>query len=155
MRFWRISNHADLSGVGGLRAAARWHNRGRPIVYLAESPPGALIEILVHLEFSSPASLPRGYRLLAVETDDDIPIADHPALPADWASRADQTRAIGDNWLAHGATALFRAPSAIMPCVYNILLNPLHPDAAKIRITGAWEAPFDARLFKKTPERPT
>jgi RES domain-containing protein len=50
MALWRISNHADPSGRGGLTASARWHNQGRSIVYPAETPAGALIEILVHLE---------------------------------------------------------------------------------------------------------
>ena len=33
MRLWRISNHASLSGEGGLHASGRWHTRGRRVVY--------------------------------------------------------------------------------------------------------------------------
>ncbi|WP_207458209.1 RES family NAD+ phosphorylase [Azospirillum sp. SYSU D00513] len=147
MKLWRISNPADLRGIGGLRAGARWHNRGRPIVYLAESAPGASLEILVHQEISSPADLPDGYRLLTVEVDDGVLPANCPDLPEDWREREALTRAIGDQWLAEGASALLRVPSAIMPDVHNILLNPLHPDAAKARIVSSRLAPFDRRLF--------
>lgn len=151
MRLWRISNHADLQGVGGLRAGARWHNRGRPIVYLAESPPGALIEILVHQEVASPAALPDRYRLLTVAVEDGVVPLDAPPLPPDWAERTEVTRAVGDVWLANGRSALLRVPSAIMPDVHNVLLNPLHPDTGRLRITDVQDVPFDPRLFKTVP----
>ena len=151
MRLWRISNHADLQGVGGLRAGARRHNRGRPIVYLAESPPGALIEILVHQEIASPAALPDRYRLLTVAVEDGLLPLDAPSLSPDWPERTEVTRALGDAWLANGQSALLRVPSAIMPDVYNVLLNPLHPDAGKLRITDVQDVPFDPRLFNTVP----
>jgi len=48
MELWRISNYADLSGGGGLQAAGRWHTRGKRIVYLADHPASAVLEMLVH-----------------------------------------------------------------------------------------------------------
>ena len=50
MELWRISNYADLSGIGGLKAAGRWHSQGRRIVYLADHPSSALLEMLVHMD---------------------------------------------------------------------------------------------------------
>ena len=47
MFLWRISNHSALDGRGGLYAPARWHSQGHPVVYLATSPAGALVEVLV------------------------------------------------------------------------------------------------------------
>jgi hypothetical protein len=41
MVLWRISRHRDLRGIGGLKAAGRWHYAGDPIVYLAETPAAA------------------------------------------------------------------------------------------------------------------
>lgn len=52
MDLWRITNHTTLNGEGGRRYAARWHTAGSHTVYLAASPPGALLEILLHLELS-------------------------------------------------------------------------------------------------------
>ena len=63
---WRISNHPSLSGEGGLHFSARWHTAGRRIVYLAESPAGAMVEALVHLELDE-TDWPRAYHLLQVE----------------------------------------------------------------------------------------
>ena len=70
MFLWRISNHSTLDGRGGLHAAARWHSQGYAIVYLAASPAGALVEVLVHLELD-PQRLPASYRMLKAEAPDE------------------------------------------------------------------------------------
>ena len=70
MRLWRISDHADLTGEGGLLASGRWHSRGSRIVYLADHPASALVEVLVHLEVES-EDIPSSYQLVAVDLSDD------------------------------------------------------------------------------------
>jgi RES domain-containing protein len=50
IRHWRISNYADLRGLGGLKAAACWDHRGATVVYTSETASGALLEMMVHLE---------------------------------------------------------------------------------------------------------
>ena len=71
MRLWRISNHASLSGDGGLYASGRWHTRGRRVVYLADHPASALLEVMVHLEIDA-EDLPTHYQLLGVEVPDGL-----------------------------------------------------------------------------------
>jgi RES domain-containing protein len=63
MEVWRISNYVDLSGSGGVRAGGRWHSRGKRIVYLADHPASAVLEMLVHIDRDL---LPATYRLLRV-----------------------------------------------------------------------------------------
>lgn len=145
MILWRISNHADLRGIGGLKAAGRWHSRGRPVVYLAGSQPGALLEVLVHIEVTRVEDLPTHYTLLKIVGD--APITDCPALPDSWVEKPAMTRRIGDEWLAKGETCLLRVPSAIIPGVWNLLLNPLHAEASWFKIEEAMRVPFDRRLF--------
>ena len=70
-RLWRISNHASLSGDGGLYASGRWHTRGRRVVYLADHPASALLEVMVHLEIDA-EDLPTHYQLLGVDVPDDL-----------------------------------------------------------------------------------
>lgn len=148
MFLWRISNHAALDGRGGLIASARWHTQGRSIVYLAESPAGALVEHLVHLELN-PARLPKFYRLLKAEAPDDLSARTVAAadLPSNWINDQVATRTTGDEWLASGNSALLRVPSAILPETLNVLLNPEHADASRIRILWHAEHPWDARLL--------
>lgn len=68
---WRISNYLSLSGEGGLHFSARWHTAGHRIVYLAESPAGALVEALVHLELGA-EDWPRSYQLLQADWPDKL-----------------------------------------------------------------------------------
>lgn len=148
MRLWRISNHASLSGDGGLLAPARWHSRGKRVVYLADHPASALLEVIVHLEVRA-ESMPDGFQLLKIDVPNDLAV-DEPGqgeLPADWRESILLTRKIGDGWLNRGGTSLLRVPSVIVPEANNYLLNPAHVDAARIVIVSAVRAPFDPRLM--------
>ena len=148
MILWRISNHADLLGLGGLYASARWHTRGRPIVYLAESSTAALLETLVHLEVDA-NHRPERYQLLKVQADDSMHVerVEPDALPEDWQARHDVTQRIGDDWLQRANSAVLRVPSAIAPETWNWLLNPRHKEASLVRILSADEHRYDWRLF--------
>ena len=146
---WRISGFNSLSGEGGLKYSARWHTAGHRVVYLAESPAGALIEHLVHLELSE-KSWPAFYDLMQVTAPDGIQVETF-SLPASdaWKRLPIVTRNLGDEWLRSERTALARVPSAIMPNTWNFLLNPDHPEAAEIRIIQIARADYDPRLFAK------
>jgi RES domain-containing protein len=147
MRLWRISNHATLSGDGGLYASGRWHSKGRRVVYLAEHPASALLELLVHLEIDV-EDFPTHFQLLAIDAPDGVAVTavDETSLPPDWRDQPSVTRARGDDWLRAGATALLRVPSAIVPTASNTLLNPTHADAMRLSIVSVVSAPFDRRL---------
>jgi RES domain-containing protein len=149
MLLWRISNHASLEGEGGLIASARWHTRGHPVLYLAETPAGALVEVLVHLELD-PTHLPRSYKLLKAEAPDDIPLraVGKADLAPDWTRDLLATRTLGDEWLRSRDTILLRVPSAIVPETCNLLLNPRHADAARIRVIFHRDYPWDKRLLE-------
>jgi RES domain-containing protein len=148
MQVWRINNHATLDGGGGLRASARWHSRGRPIVYCAPNPATALLEMLVHCELEA-GDLPIRYQLLKIDIPDDIPYETVALanLPADWRCNNSLTQQIGDAWLVAGRTALLTMPSAIVPETDNILINPIHPDSRRIRIIGSQPGRLDERLL--------
>jgi len=147
LELWRISNFHSLSGEGGLRYSARWHTAGRPVVYLATSPAGAMIEVLVHLELSED-DLPAAYTLLKIETSASVAIAELRVTREDWKTNLALSRRLGDEWLKSGKTALARVPSAILPNTFNYLLNPLHHDAKHVRIAGSTGANFDPRLLR-------
>lgn len=150
MQLWRISNYASLSGEGGLYFEGRWHTIGLPILYLAASPAGAMIEILVHLELDE-GPLPTHYQLLQVSTPDYLPVENlapdhsfHQVCTLELAA----TRAFGTAWLKSGRTALAQVPSAILPATSNYLLNPSHPDASLLKIEAVLSAAFDPRFFR-------
>src|ERR1700760_2867377 len=134
MILWRISNYADLLGIGGLYASARWHTGGRPIVYLAENPSSALLEVLVHLE-TDEDQRPDSYQLLKLEAEDGVAFetVEPASLSPEWMANEAETQSVGDEWLAGKRTALLRVPSAITPETWNWVLNPRHADAGRIR----------------------
>lgn len=143
--YWRISNYTDLSGIGGTLAAGRWHHKGQPIVYLADSPATALLEVLVHFEMSID-ELPDRFTLLRVE----LPSTLHKAsieghLPDDWHQRQQLTRSLGSQWLREGSTLLLSVPTAIVPHNCNYLFNPHHPEASLAKLSVE-QFPVDPRL---------
>src|ERR1043166_2388596 len=149
MRLWRVSNHADLSGEGGRRVAARWHERGRPAVYLAEHPALALLETLVHLDVD-PDELPSHYQLLTVEVADAVAVeelSEAQLARIDWRNAPQDTRMLTRAWFDERRTALLRVPSAIVPDAFNYLLNPLHPEAVRTSIVARQRVEFDVRMF--------
>jgi RES domain-containing protein len=147
---WRISNYLDLSGQGGLRAPARWHNAGKPVVYTASSPASALLEVLVHLELGDLEHLPDSYQLIRIDVPDNISMTefDESGLDPAWRKLPALTRAVGDEWLEESASALLSIPSAIVPHTQNYLINPAHRDTKRIKIKSHGNFPFDFRLFQ-------
>jgi RES domain-containing protein len=147
MELWRISNYADLSGIGGVRASGRWHSQGRRVVYLADHPSSALLEMLVHMDRDL---IPPTYQLLRIVLPSDIAIevVGVDELSVDWRTETTMSRQIGDWWLDRSTSALLQVPSAISRHGNNFLLNPAHPDAVKIAVAEIVRAPFDSRLLK-------
>jgi len=150
MILWRISNYVDLKGVGGLRTPGRWHFAGQPIVYLAEHPALALLEILVHMEIGSVSQLPDGYQLLRVDVGEDIAVAEIAStdIPDDWQQNLAWTRSAGTQWLQTKTSALLKVPSAVVPFAHNFLLNPAHPEADLVRIVDTMHVKHDSRILK-------
>jgi RES domain-containing protein len=144
MVLWRISRHRDLSGIGGLRAAGRWHYAGYLIVYLAETPASALLEVCVH---TSANDAPPEFMLLKIEGPDvNAPSVETRELPQDWRTRLEVTRDVGTAWLKKNKSVLLRVPSALVPETVNFLFNPSDTQAKKFHITDVFSYPFDPRL---------
>jgi RES domain-containing protein len=140
---WRLCRapYATLDGDGARRFGGRWNSPGRPVVYLAEHPALALVEVLVHLDLV-PDSLPDDYVMLRAALPDDPPPEQvGPQGAAD-------PRAFGDAWLARRAVPVLRVPSVLVPQAANLLLDPLHPAARAARIVAVEPFRFDPRLLR-------
>src|ERR1700740_2365327 len=121
MILWRIRRHRDLSGIRGLRAAGRWHYAGIPIVYLAETPASALLEVCVH---TSANDVPPEFTLLKIEGPNvRVPSIGVDTLPKGWRTDLEITRDLGTSWLGKNETAILRVPRAIVPQTINCLFT--------------------------------
>lgn len=141
------SGQEALSGEGGLRASARWHTRGRRIVYTATSTPLATLEIAVNLR--QPSVIP-DYVVVEVDVpDDDILALSAEDLPTGWDTRDTEpvvSRTIGDRWLEGEVSLALQIPSVVVPGQNNVLINPLHPHFARVSFTDPLPFPFDPRI---------
>ncbi len=142
MIVYRISNHADLSGAGGLRAPGRWNSLGRRIVYCSSSVALCQMEMLVHVEREL---IPDSYRLLTIELPDEMTVFE-PELPDEWQQDVSISRTVFEEFCVLGSAAIMRAPSAIVPEDRNYLINPLHPDARMITVLANKQYEYDERL---------
>ena len=148
MILWRISNHADLSGLGGVYRSGRWHHAGVPVVYLSESPALALLEVMANFDLG-PDEFPANYRLLEVDCASiGVLSLDDDQLGEQWPKERRRTQSVGSEWLASGASALLRVPSAVVPRSWNYLLNPRHAGASQAIIRSSSLHPFDQRLVR-------
>ena len=149
---WRIVTvrlaEAAFSGEGARLYGGRWNPKGVPLVYTAESQALAVLEILVQDE-----PLRARYVLIPAYIPDELAI-DRIAvdqLPPDWQSPdgRGELQKRGADWVRGGASAVLAVPSAVIPAETNYLLNPEHPDFARIGIGEPLELVTDLRLLKK------
>jgi RES domain-containing protein len=151
MLLWRLTRrpYADLRGRGGELADGRWHTRGRPVIYGASTAALAALEVRVHLDLTFDL-LPDDYVLMRIDGPDGMAVGNvEPAeLPENWRERDSQTcRATGDAWLIERTSALLLVPSAIIPFEQNVLINPLHPDSARLTVADITPFAWDSRLW--------
>lgn len=146
---WRIVKevHAPtaFSGEGAMRTGGRWNSRGTRIVYASATQSLALLESLVHL---NPAVMFR-YAVIGLEFPDNVlETLRHHELPEDWTTEppANGTKRLGDAWVREGRSAVLAVPSVLVSSEINYLINPLHPDFAKIKLTAAVPFIVDPRL---------
>lgn len=68
-------------------------------------------------------------------------------MPPDWhAPRIKATQAVGNEWVARGASLLLRVPSTVVPSEHDYLLNPAHPSFNDVALTPPERFRFDERL---------
>jgi len=102
----------------------------------------------VHSEIREQTALAY-HRFIKVDIPDNVSrqSVDEAQLPTDWSRRIAITRAWGDRWLREGHTALLTVRSVLLPETYNVIINPRHTEAARIRRVAIVPYPLDSRLF--------
>ena len=149
---WRIVKARFAAGAfdgeGARRSGGRWNSPGTAVVYASSTASLAMLEMLVHL--GAPAVL-HGYVLMECRFDPDLVVTlQRAVLPKNWQQypAPDEARAIGDQWVKQGRSAILEVPSVVVPQEHNLLLNPAHPRFSSIRILPPAPFPFDERLAR-------
>ena len=148
---WRITRraHQALDGEGARLFGGRWNSEGVPLVYASATLSLAALEYLTHVDVED---VPADLIALEIELPDDAPAEalDAGTLPRDWTRAEGHPACIaaGDGWARAGRTLALSVPSAVIPEEKNVLLNPRHPAAARIRVASARDFSFDLRLLR-------
>ena len=134
-----------MTGEGARLHGGRWNPPGVPAVYLADSRALAALEIIVNAP-REVTSL--SWRIIEVDVPDALTDTVKPAdLPHDWQAlpSSQGARLHGGRCLQSGVLG-FRLPSAVIPEEFTLLLNPLHPDFGKLRVSEPKVFRFDPRV---------
>jgi RES domain-containing protein len=146
-RIARTKYAKDLSGEGARLAGGRWNHKGTPLIYTASSRSLACLEALVHM---SQADFLIKRRIVLIEIPKKIaPITiDQSGLPKNWRQHPPPFTSadIGTRWAESMKSLLLQVPSVVVPCEFNMLINPAHPDIKSVTITNIEDFMFDKRL---------
>jgi hypothetical protein len=114
MQLWRISAFLGLSGLGGHHTDGRWHTLPRSVIYAAEHPALAMVEVLAHMRLSL-ANIPSTLQLIRIEVAPGALIDSSPALPVGWQANEPTSQALGNRWLDTGSARLVCSASIYEP----------------------------------------
>jgi RES domain-containing protein len=151
---WRIAvepaRHAanDLSGNGAKITGGRWNSTGTPMIYGSANIALATLETVISLRNGK---LPFNRYLVEIKVPDAVwatrKILD--PLPGGWDAMpwGLTGKLTGDAWVRSAASALLMVPSVMVPEEFNVLINPLHADAANIAAQTLKRWHYDPRFF--------
>lgn len=156
---WRIATDTktyeadDLTGAGAKATGGRWNEAGVPMLYASGSRALACLETLVHL---NAGGLPLNRYLVEIEVPEDIwqaaEVVAAGSLKVGWdavpAGRA--SIEFGSQWAREKRSLLLIVPSVIVPDEQNILINPEHPDRARLRARKVRKWLYDPRMLGLT-----
>ena len=152
LRLWRIvtGRYPIWSGDGARLLGQRWNPPGLPAIYTGTSFAVCLIEVLVH---ANRTSSPSAARYVEVDVPGDVSRETFdPASHAGWDDLFDTSiaQAFGKAWIEERRSAILIVPSVVTGGRdTNAVVNPDHPDAARISVGPEWPVTLDPRLFRK------
>jgi RES domain-containing protein len=150
MTVYRIGDPAGEFPVwhpgGAMRHPGRWNVTGSAVIYAARAYSLAMLEKLAHWNGVMP---PHQHFVAAVVPAGISYELFQPAAHVGWNAGVQMVaKRFGSMWLREARSAVLIVPSVIAPMEDNLLVNPMHPDAA--RIVPGMEQPvwWDARLLR-------
>ena len=151
MRLYRIADQrfGPESGEGARLYGARWNSPGRAVIYACSSYAGAMLEKLVH----TGRQIPKHQVCVTFEAPDALRIGT-PSLEqlGGWdAADFQASRRVGDAWLQGQDSSILLVPSVVFKIERNALINPVHPEAKRIRVLSVEPVRWDDRLFSPRP----
>lgn len=153
---WRIAADTpdwtadDMAGKGAAAKGGRWNAPGEHVTYTSTSISLAAWETRAHLGRLA-TKLPFNRILVRIDVPDAIWAVREPLarpLPVGWdvIPEGRVSRGLGSAWLAGGASVLLCVPSVIVEEEENVLINPAHADAPRLKMTRVRRFNYDHRV---------
>jgi RES domain-containing protein len=123
----------------------RWNTEASPIIYTSEHYSTAMLEKLVHANSVLPAN--QHYIRITIPNNVSYEIFQTAQYPGWDAKNEVLCKTFGETWYQQRRSALLLVPSLPARLERNILINPLHPDAASITHELPEPVWWDERLY--------
>ena len=124
------------------------------MVYAASHLSLAALEYLVQID---PEDAPDDLVALRLHVSDSATdlVYDPAMLPEGWRDTPPppECQAIGDQWARSGEHLLLRVPSVLVPEETNLLVNPAHSEASRVRVSASRTFSYDLRLLGRSDFR--
>ena len=147
MEVFRIHNrrYDPLDGLGAATVGGRWNPVGVRVVYGSRGYEGALLEQFV---YAVRGRLPR-HRVasrIVIPDDVEVPTLDVAEYPG-WRDEV-RSREIGEAWAtSQGCVALCVPSFVAQPWGWNVVINPEHPEFARVVVAETIDVLWDPRVI--------
>jgi RES domain-containing protein len=123
----------------------RWNTPDAPLIYASEHYSTAMLEKLVHGNGHLPAN--QHYVEITIPENTSCEALIEDALPGWDTPEPTVARDFGATWVKQSRSVVLLVPSFVARLERNVLINPAHPDAARIEVSAARPVWWDRRLF--------
>lgn len=123
----------------------RWNTEASPIIYASEHYSTAMLEKLVHASNVLPPN--QHYVRITIPNGVSYEVFQTAQYPGWDAKNETLCKIFGEAWYHEQRSALLLVPSIPARLERNILINPLHPDAAPITHELPEPVWWDERLY--------
>lgn len=146
---WRIGDPNGrfpiYSGEGASLTEGRWHQKGQDLIYTSEHYSTAMLEKLVHYNGVLPPN--QHFLKIVIPAGVSYEVVTKDSLPNWDSADGSASRVGGADWFAQARTAILVVPSVVSREENNLLINPNHSDAKRIRPGHEEPVRWDKRLF--------
>ena len=149
MQAWRIAHRAFpiTDGSGSARHPGRWNGPNQRAIYCGASFAIALLERLC---YAALGRVPDAAMCVEIDIPDMLVEHFDPATHPGWERpRSAVAQTFGMRWITSRRSAALAVPSAVTRRDRNIVLNPDHPDFARVTWSAPEAAFWDRRLFER------
>ncbi len=149
-RAFRIADrrHKVFDGEGAAIFGGRWNSQGCRVIYAAETYAGAMLEILVNANIGR---IPKHQAWVEILIPDDVSAeeVDENNLSHWDAPDLRAGRKFGDAWYNEQRSTILVVPSKVTRVERNVIINQLHPEFRKLRVSRPQPVLWDERLFDR------